>query len=127
MVRPLRLGSDGAYELTLDLTPAELGRVRIDVELRGATINLTLRADNPAAREALNASLNQLRSELESAGLDAGQLDVGGQGAGEHDATGQDLPGGAPAPLSALGNESADTDQPTQDPSDVTDGVDVMA
>lgn len=80
VVRPLRLGDDGAYELALDLTPAELGRVRIDVELRGSTINLHLRADNPATRELLQASLAQLRSELEAAGLQAGSLDIGGRG-----------------------------------------------
>ena len=81
VVRPLSLGDDGAYELALDLTPAELGRVRIDVELRGSTIHLSLRADNAATRELLSSSLQQLRNELEAAGLNAGHLDVGQQGA----------------------------------------------
>ena len=81
IVRPLRLGDDGTYELALDLTPAELGRVRIDVEMRGGTISLSLRADNPATRQLLQTSLDQLRSELEAAGLHAGHLDVNSSGA----------------------------------------------
>ena len=96
VVRPLRLSTDGAYELALDLTPAELGRVRIDVELRGSTISLSLRADNPATRELLAGSMNQLRSELESAGLHAGHLDVGGRGTDGRGAPGQERRPGGP-------------------------------
>lgn len=87
VVRPLRLGQDGSYELALDLTPAELGRVRIDVEMRGATISLSLRADNPATRQLLQTSLDQLRTELEAAGLNAGRLDVNSSGADGRGAT----------------------------------------
>lgn len=129
VVRPLRLGNDGAYELALDLTPAELGRVRIDVELRGATISLSLRADNPATRELLQSSLSQLRSELEAAGLHAGSLDVGSSGAQDQGAAAQqesEIPVGTA--------DSGDADPLPADEADLTsqtepttDGVDVLA
>jgi flagellar hook-length control protein FliK len=126
VVRPLRLGSDGAYELALDLTPAELGRVRIDVELRGATIHLSLRADNPATRELLHASLDQLRAELESAGLQAGNLDIGGQGLGGQDSPGDDTT--QPSPVSTLLDEEPAAAASATTMTSVTDtGVDVLA
>lgn len=129
IVRPLRLGHDGAYELALDLTPAELGRVRIDVELRGATIHLSLRADNPATRELLQSSLDQLRSELEAAGLSAGQLDVGGRSA-----SGRGTPDDhTPFAPNAVTETSADTPssavagEPSITAGDTASGVDVLA
>ena len=126
VVRPLRLGNDGTYELALDLTPAELGRVRIDVELRGATISMTLRADNPATRDLLQSSLDQLRSELEAAGLHAGNLDVGGRGASRGGTDEQHTPSAAGADAAP---EVADTTpaEPTITAEDTTSGVNVLA
>lgn len=125
VVRPLRLGNDGAYELALDLTPAELGRVRIDVELRGATISLSLRADNPATRELLQSSLDQLRSELEAAGLQAGDLDVGGRGASDRSAGEQQgAAGDFDVPVETV--DTAPT-EPTITAEDTASGVNVLA
>lgn len=130
VVRPLRLGNDGAYELALDLTPAELGRVRIDVELRGTTINLHLRADNPATRELLQGSLDQLRAELESAGLEAGSLDIGGHGADDHGAPDDEAAATGPvfedtAPAATETSGSAALDNPIDTDADA--GVDILA
>jgi flagellar hook-length control protein FliK len=128
VVRPLRLGNDGAYELALDLTPAELGRVRIDVELRGATISLNLRADNPATRELLQTSLGQLRSELEAAGLHAGNLDVGGRGPGEQSAPGQERNGAATTSTTDAGADTPVARTDTNTDELTADGtVDVLA
>lgn len=126
IVRPLRLGDDGAYELALDLTPAELGRVRIDVELRGSTINLHLRADNPATRELLQASLEQLRTELEAAGLQSGSLDVGARGSSDRPSSDADDSSAVLSP----GDDSVVADPRDRAPSAVTDtsdGVNVLA
>lgn len=126
IVRPLRLGNDGAYELALDLTPAELGRVRIDVELRGATISLTLRADNPATRELLQSSLDQLRSELEAAGLHTGNLDVGGRGASDR---GDDDQHAGAAAINDVVADVVDAApiEPTITAEDTASGVNVLA
>ena len=126
IVRPLRLGDDGAYELALDLTPAELGRVRIDVELRGSTINLHLRSDNPATRELLQASLEQLRTELEAAGLQSGSLDVGGRGSSDRPSS--DADDRSAQPLTGDDSVVADTrDRAPSAVTDTSDGVNVLA
>ena len=130
IVRPLRLSQDGSYELALDLTPAELGRVRIDVELRGATIHLSLRADNPATRDLLQNSMDQLRRELEAAGLQAGNLDVGSQGANGRGAAEreQHQQGGAGSPSDSPTSETRiETSASAPVLTNNDDGLDVLA
>lgn len=82
-VTPLLRREDGSFHLSLRLHPEELGGVNVEVELRNGEVNLTMRADGEAGREALRSSLQSLRSELEAAGVRAGSLDVGDGAAGE--------------------------------------------
>ncbi|MHB1613755.1 MAG: flagellar hook-length control protein FliK [Actinomycetes bacterium] len=77
-VLPLRRTPDGTTRLSVQLTPAELGRVELTVQVRGGLVHLHLTSADPLSREALRAALPDLRRELGSAGLATGQLDVSG-------------------------------------------------
>lgn len=118
-----RPGVDGTHRLTVDLTPAELGPVRLTVALRGGEMHLLLAGHTEATREALRAALPDLRRLVEAAGLTAGAFDVqpdrpdphagwsGSSGGGPDARGGAGTPHGVPAP-------------PRRPPS--TDGTDVL-
>lgn len=74
---PLLEGPDGAYTMSLQLYPEELGSVQVEVSLRGGEISLALHAPDEAAREVLRAALPELRTHLESTGLTATGVSVG--------------------------------------------------
>lgn len=76
VVRPLRLGADGAHRLAVQLRPDELGTVHLEVALRDGRFSLHAVAETGAARDVLSQSLPQLRAALTSAGIDLGTLDV---------------------------------------------------
>jgi hypothetical protein len=78
----------GTERLVLELHPAELGSVTVDLRLDGQAVNVALRAAHPGAVERLLGELAQLRQDLAEAGIDVGDLDVhsGSQGRpGERD------------------------------------------
>jgi flagellar hook-length control protein FliK len=81
-VRPLRL-ADGSHQVNLQLHPAELGSVHVEVALREGRISLHLVAETAAARQALQQSLPELRADLEAAGLRTDALQVGAQASGQ--------------------------------------------
>ena len=103
----------GTERLVLELHPAELGTVTVDLRLDGQAVNVALRAAHPGAVERLLGELAALRSDLAEAGIDVGDLDVhsGSQGrSGERDRT--DGPGGTdPRRTSALGASEAAADR----------------
>jgi flagellar hook-length control protein FliK len=78
---------DGSYRLAVEVHPAELGRVRLDVHVDGGTVHVSLHADHAATSALLEQSLDQLRAALESAGVSAGQLSLGDRGAGRDTGT----------------------------------------
>ncbi|MCL6550662.1 MAG: flagellar hook-length control protein FliK, partial [Acidothermus cellulolyticus] len=93
----LRHASDGGYRLSLQLQPAELGMVGVDVEIRGGTATIHFRPEKADAADALRTSLAQLRSELTAQGLQIGEITVGGSQAetgfaGNHASSGGDQP-----------------------------------
>lgn len=71
-----RRGLDGTRHLTVDITPEELGPVRLTVTMRAGEVHLLLGGSSELAREALRTALPELRKVLEAAGLVAGALDV---------------------------------------------------
>src|SRR5207244_2708565 len=77
VVTPLRHSADGSYRLAVELHPAELGRVNLDIELRQGSVHLRIDAESEQARDALRAALPDLRRELEAGGLRPGTLDLG--------------------------------------------------
>jgi flagellar hook-length control protein FliK len=82
--------------VTLRLTPAELGVVRIQMEVRDGVASVRLQAEQESVRTLLNHQLNGLRHALESQGLTVDRLDVqitpatNGGSAGQQSGLGQE-------------------------------------
>lgn len=93
VLEPLLAGPDGAYTISLQLYPEELGAVQVEVSLRGGEISLALHAADDRAQEALRAALPDLREQLESTGLTATDVSVDG---GRADDSANDTPGQRP-------------------------------
>ena len=125
-VGALRRGDDGDYELTLQLEPADLGRLELRVRLEGGVVHIQVGAHASGTTDIVRRSLPQLRAALADAGLTAGSLDVGthtghaGGGRG-HDAPAR--PGTVVAP-SPLPRPAATRPTPTR--SHAANGVDVL-
>ena len=102
VITPLRQRPDGTYHLALRLHPEHLGAVDVDVQLHQGTIEVHVQTQHAEAREILSSHLDDLRRELEQAGLRAGTLDVSdrqqprqpapGQGQGQFNGQGQRSP-----------------------------------
>ena len=75
-VSPFIGGPEGSHEITIELAPAELGRVRLRVTLDDGVIHVRVHADDPASRRLLARSMGELRHALVDAGVRAGDLDV---------------------------------------------------
>lgn len=123
-VSPLVQGPDGTHDLTIELRPATLGLVRLEVTLEDGTLHVRVHAEDPASRRLLAQSLTDLRTALTDAGIDAGRLDVGDPG-GRHDPS-----GGAPgdhAPGRPTVPPASASDAPTRrNPTASRTSVDVL-
>jgi flagellar hook-length control protein FliK len=62
--------------VTLRLTPAELGTVRVQLQMQGASVQAQLHTQTDQARAMLQTQLTQLRASLESQGLTVDRLSV---------------------------------------------------
>lgn len=80
----------GQWQLRFALNPQHLGRVEIDMQMRGGELEATLGALNPATRELLQEALPKLREMLQQSGMDVASLNVGSGGASKN--------GGQPTP-----------------------------
>jgi len=85
----------GLKTAMIELAPAELGRIRIEMKLDGGKLQAVVRAEKPEALAALEEHLPELRSALEQQGIVADDLDLGlGFDGGHESQTGSF--GGAP-------------------------------
>jgi flagellar hook-length control protein FliK len=82
-VAPLRRLADGTHNIVLELHPAELGAVRVELSLDRGIIHLGLRADTEGTGQLLRAALPELRSQLDAAGLTSGRVSVDNGHAGQ--------------------------------------------
>lgn len=73
----LTRGPDGAHEMSMELEPADLGRLELRVRLEAGTVHIHLDAHAQATTDLLRHALPELRDALEQAGLNAGMLDIG--------------------------------------------------
>lgn len=73
---------DGVQEARVRLSPPELGEVRIHLTMTDGALDVSMAAERPATREALAASLPDLRQALESRNLAPQRLDVNTSGSG---------------------------------------------
>jgi flagellar hook-length control protein FliK len=60
---------DGIEHAQLHLNPADMGPVSVQIQLDGQAAQVHLSADHPLTRQALEASMPQLASQLSEAGL----------------------------------------------------------
>ena len=73
---PLLTGSDGTHRVTVHLEPENLGKVRVQLSLRGGEVAVHLIAADAATRETLRQGLPELRAQLEQSGLRTAGMDV---------------------------------------------------
>jgi hypothetical protein len=116
----------GQWQLRFALNPQHLGRVEIDMQMRGGELEATFGALNPATRDLLQEALPKLREMLQQLGMDVASLNIGSGGASKN--------GGQPTPqaLESDRNGSPDSgeegqpDAPTpQGRSQGSDGWDI--
>jgi Flagellar hook-length control protein FliK. len=68
--------SDGTKQLTLQLTPENLGKLSIVLQVQGKEVNAVIRADNAEAARVIHQNIDAIRSSLEDQGLKVEKLDV---------------------------------------------------
>lgn len=110
----------GDQQIELMLEPADLGRLRIQLQLDGDQVNLQFQSANPAAREAIESALPRLREMLADQGLQLGETAVGDQGHGSRRQPGEPAaprhdgaPVSDPGLTSSPGDFAADADTTT--------------
>jgi hypothetical protein len=80
----------GQWQLRFALNPQHLGRVEIDMQMRGGELEATFGALNPATRDLLQEALPKLREMLQQLGMDVASLNIGSGGTSKN--------GGQPTP-----------------------------
>ncbi|ASS65714.1 MULTISPECIES: flagellar hook-length control protein FliK [unclassified Paenibacillus] len=68
--------SSGMTEARLTLTPENLGQVDVKLQIHNGQLTALFAADSPAAREAIENQLGQLRMSLQNQGFQVDRLDV---------------------------------------------------
>jgi hypothetical protein len=63
--------------VSIQLDPAELGRVDLRIRVTGEVVHVHLSTEHGATADLVRQSLPELRSALDAAGLATGGLDVG--------------------------------------------------
>ncbi|MBF0480281.1 MAG: flagellar hook-length control protein FliK [Desulfovibrionaceae bacterium] len=72
----LRNLGQGTKQLTLELTPENLGKLNIVLQVRNSELTATIKSDNAETSHILNQNLAQLKDSLEQQGLTVAKLDV---------------------------------------------------
>lgn len=67
---------DGKTEVVMRLRPETLGPVKIELSMNEGALSARIEASTPAARELLEASMDQLRAALEARGLVVQEMNV---------------------------------------------------
>lgn len=77
VLRQFRLHlTPGMRQATIQLQPAALGRIAIRITMRNGEARTEIRAESPAALEALERHVPELRAALQGQGLEAGEIDL---------------------------------------------------
>lgn len=69
-------GGSGRHQVTLRLSPAELGELRLDVRMEAGAMTLRVDADNAAAGRLIESRLGELREALSAHGISIERADV---------------------------------------------------
>lgn len=68
--------SNGTKQLTLQLTPENLGKLNIVLQVQGKEVNAVIRADSADAARVINENIESIRASLENQGLKVEKLEV---------------------------------------------------
>ncbi len=89
--RVIMMANNQLKTAEIRLTPAELGPVRVQVNVEDGAANITFQAQHAVTREALEQALPRLREMFAESGLSLGQASVGEQNvAGNRDGNARD-------------------------------------
>ena len=66
----------GRKQMTLDLDPANLGKLQIMLQVKGKEVTATLRADDPETAKILTGQLDAIKKSLEDQGLKVQDIEV---------------------------------------------------
>lgn len=69
-------GGAGRHQVTLRLSPAELGELRLDVRMQAGAMSLRVDADNAAAGRLIESRMNELREALSAHGISIERAEV---------------------------------------------------
>lgn len=107
VVRPLA-GSNGSHTMTLDLHPADLGRVRLVITVEGAMVHVAVHAEQATTSALLHQTMPELRRSLDAAGLTTGRigLDSEASTSGGHAGDLRNPQAGLPTDLTGNQNQS---------------------
>jgi len=72
----LRTMRDGARQITMQLTPEDLGKLTIILSVKNNEVNALIRPESAEAAKAINDQLHQLKASLENQGLKVDNIDV---------------------------------------------------
>lgn len=67
---------DGSHKMTLQLDPADLGRISLMLSVKGGEVRAVIRAENPETTAVLSEQMQQLRASLEEQGLKVAHIDI---------------------------------------------------
>jgi flagellar hook-length control protein FliK len=76
MLAPLRVAADGDYTMSLQLHPAELGDVTVQVAVRAGVLSVVLQADDAAGHDALQGAMPDLHHQLRIDGMRVGDVSL---------------------------------------------------
>jgi flagellar hook-length control protein FliK len=77
MVRVARASvGRGQWQVQIRLSPPELGRIRLDVDVRQDVMNMRVVADTAEARELISSRVGQLRESLQQHGITVDRVEV---------------------------------------------------
>ena len=68
--------SDGTKQLTLQLTPENLGKLSVVLQVQGKEVSATIRAENADAAKIIADNIDIIKSSLENQGLKVDKLEV---------------------------------------------------
>jgi len=71
-----KMGEKGKSALTVRLQPEELGRMKIEIELKDGTINGKIYVENESSRNAIQQNIQAMRTQMKEQGIAVGNLEV---------------------------------------------------
>ncbi|MCK4282847.1 MAG: flagellar hook-length control protein FliK [Candidatus Brocadiae bacterium] len=109
VVRAARYVRSGSRsELRVQLHPPELGRMKLEIEMRDGVLEVRIRVENPDVRAAIQNELSDLDRALKEAHVDVSRFEVGDYHPGQDEERRETADGNGPVDASHLGADDLD-------------------